>query len=69
MGLGLMDRYGDRRVNLNGDRWVNCARRVNNNRRFDDDVDLVSTHIVKDGVQSVEESGYFRQRLISLKLT
>jgi hypothetical protein len=54
---------------LNGDRWVNCARRVNNNRRFDDDVDLVSTHIVKDGVQSVEESGYFRQRLISLKLT
>jgi hypothetical protein len=57
MGLGLMDLYGDRRVSLN-DRWVNCARRVNNYRRFDDDVDLVSTHIVEDGVRSAEESRY-----------
>ena len=75
-----MDSHGGLRVNLNDDRWVNHPRRVNHTRRvnddcrFDDgrkvvvDVDLVSTHIIKDGVQKAEGSSCFRQRLISLKL-
>ena len=56
-GLVLIDRYGDPQVKF-GLRWVSFARRANNKRRLDDDVGLVSTHIVKDSVRGADESKY-----------